>query len=166
MNRVYVIYMSYLIHNFAYRHKSNRCNLRIRSAFLARNFPLIYLLFSNSSAGYNLLAHTSVSNRLMLRIGNTAFNSFTKVLFWKIKNLKYTPMGINFPNSAHYVAVTGLEKLITKTEGVLMFPLQKDHYFDYPYFTSITIAITPISNKKYSYTLYKFLRMNLNLWFY
>lgn len=75
-------------------------------------------------------------------------------------------MGINFPNSAHFMAINGLEKLIVRAETPLTFPIQKDNHFDYPYFTSTTIAITPISNKKYSYTLYKFLRMNLNLWFY
>ena len=158
--------MSYLIQNFSYRHRSNRGNLRIRSSFLARNFPLIYLLMSNSSAGYNLMAHTFLPNRLMLKIGNVAFNPFTKVLFWKTKNLKYTPIGINFPNSAHYMAISGLDKLLTKTENNLSFPLQRGRHFDYPYFTSSIVALTPISGKTYSYTLYKFLRMNLNLWFY
>jgi len=157
--------MSYLIQNFDYIYKSNRINLRIRSSFIARNFTLIYLLFSNSSAGYNLIAHNFIDNRLLLKIGNTVFNSFTKILFWKIKNLKYTPIGTNFSVSAHFVGVIGLEQLLSKNTPNLTFPIYSGRRFNYPYFSSNTIALTPVSGKTYFYALYKFLRMNLNLWF-
>lgn len=157
--------MSYLTQNFDYQYRSNRSNLRIRSSFIARNFTLIYLLLSNSSVGYNLLAQTSAYNKLILKIGNTAFNSFTKVLFWKVKSLKYTPIGVNFPLSAHFTGINGLDKLFTKSDNPVLFPNLSGRRFDYPYFSSNIISLTPISGKSYSYMLYKFLRMNLNVWF-
>lgn len=157
--------MNYLIQNFQYQQKTIRGNLRVRSSFIARNFALIYLLLSSSSVGYNLLAKTSLGDRTILKVGDAAFNALSKVLFWKIKNLKFTPIGTNFPVSAHYTGVVGLDNLISKTPYSPNFPLDTGRFFNYPYFMGNPIAITPISGKTYSYALYKLLRMSLNMWF-
>lgn len=158
--------MSYLIQNFTYTNHFIRSNLRVRTSILARNFLLIFVLFSNSSKLFNMNAQTYVHARQVLKIWNISFKALAKVLFPKLKFLRYTPIGINFPRSAHYRTLKSLNDLLHHEvkSPTLMLPLST-HAVTYPYYTGSPIAITPIAKKPFSYAMYKFLRMSLNLWF-
>lgn len=161
-----VVYnLSYLIQNFYYPTSSLRINLRVKSALLARNFLVIYTLFSNSSKLFNTLATSHVSSRYLLKIANIGFRAFVRVLFPKVTLLRYTPIGINFPLSARYRALLNIDYLM-QDHGKPQQSLQlTNRFLTNPYFNGIPIAITPIAKKPFAYTFYKMLRMSLNVWF-
>ena len=158
--------MSYLIQNFYHQNSSLRMTIRIRSAILARNFHVIYLLLSNSSKLFNTLSQSYSSSRHILKIANLSFRAVAKVLFTKIKFIRYTPVGVNFPLTARYRALMGLDHLLSNNGTPLQLLKLSDRLITNPYFTGTPIVITPVSKKPFVYTFYKFMRMSLNMWFY
>jgi hypothetical protein len=155
--------LSYLIQNFYYPTPSLRINLRGKSALLARNFLIIYTLFSNSSKLFNILAVSHDSSKYLLKIANISFKAFVKVLFPKVKLLLYTPIGINFPLSARYRALLNINYLTQDCGKPQQFLKLTDRFLTNPYFNGIPVAITPIAKKPFAYTFYKMLRMSLSV---
>ncbi len=158
--------MSYIIQNFYYPNNSLRTTIRVRSAFIARNFQIIYALLSNSSKLFNILSQSYSSTRHVLKIANSSFKAIAKVLLPGLKYMRYTPIGLNFPMTAQYRALIGLEDLINgfKTPEKLL--ELTDRHLVNPYFIVTSIVITPVSKKMFAYAFYKFMRMILSLWFY
>jgi hypothetical protein len=155
--------LSYIIQNFYYPTHSVRVNLRVRSALLARNFLVIYTLFSSSSRLFSTLAITHPSYQYTLSILNMSFRAFVKVLFPKVTLLRYSPIGINFPLSARYIALLNLDYLLHghgKPRQVLRLT---GRFLTNPYFNGIPIAITPVAKKPFAYTFYKMFRTSLSV---
>ena len=154
--------MSYVIQNFSYPIKSLRLNVRIKASIILRNFAVVYSLLSNSAKLYNTIALTHAPQRQLMAMSHGSFRALARVLFTKIKYLRYTPIGINFPLSARYNTLRGISSLITRKDKPLSYlPLQARD-FTCPYFTGMPIVITPIAKRPYSYTLYKLLRLSLS----
>jgi len=140
-------------------------NVRNRSALLVRNTPLICLLLSDPSRAVRLISPAGANLRGLTALRNWAFCNIATALIIKPKYLKYTPIGINFPFSAHYETMSQVDNHLDMTaRPVSLLPLTP-YYITYPYFTGLIIAITPISKKPFSYALYKLLRMSMQLWF-
>lgn len=158
--------MSYLIQNFYYPTHTVRATHRSRSVIIARNFGLIYSLFSKSTKAFNILATTYKPTKYIYAFSLTQFNAIAKVVFSKISNLKYTPAGTNFPLSAQYRAISNINNLLTRTKPISICLGLSDNYFKMPYYEGYRIAITPISKKPMTYAVYKFLRLNLSMWSY
>lgn len=159
--------MSYLIQNSVYPAHSIKISLRVRGAFLARNAGAIYALLGVATKAFNLPYPITQHNLYLLVNASYFFSKFAKVLFKPTKFLRYTPIGINFPISAHYRALANLDSLLV-SDGKFMPVVNptRGSYFSYPYYSRSQIAITPVTKKPFSLALHKFLRMNLNVWFY
>jgi len=158
--------LSYLIQNFSHPHHSLRMNVRNRSALLARNTSVICFLLSNASRASSLISRTGANLQGLIGLRNEAFKYFSNSLLIKSKYLKYTPIGVNFPVSAYYQTLLQIDQhLDKKSSPSPLLPLTV-RSVTYPYFAGLPIAITPISKKPFSYTLYKFLRMSMSVWFY
>ena len=159
--------MSYLIQNSVYPAHSIKISLRVRASFLARNVGVIYTLLSAYTKAFNLPYPVTQHNLHVLVRASYLFSKFAKVLFKPTKFLRYTPVGINFPSSAHYRALANLGSLLAADDKFMPFANPRtDSYFSYPYYARSWVAITPITKKPFSLALHKFLRMNLDMWFY
>lgn len=158
--------MSYVIQNFYYPTNSLRSTIRSRAAIIVRNFGLIYALFSNSTRAFNIMATTGKSPRYPHLLVDYYFNAFAKAVFKKASLLSYTPIGVNFPLSAQYNALYGINKLIDRNEPAKTYLSIPNRYFKMPYYEGYRVAITPISKKPLSYAVYKFLRITLLMWAY
>jgi hypothetical protein len=158
--------MSYLIQNFANTQYSTRLNLRSRSAFLFRNATAIYGLLSTSSKAFNLPATNIIFIRQLNHVGNYIFRKLIKVLFPKPKFLKHTPIGINYPTSAHRESLRIIDVLLSKKLPSNLPNIRMGSFLRCPYFTGSQIAFTPIAGKAFFLALYKLLRMSLQMWFY
>ena len=157
--------MSYLIQNFSYPHYTTRSSLRTRSLLLVRNISKLYL-FLTSPVSIPLL-----SNFYRLHIPSwTAFyaSNFTglaKLTLFKVRHLRYLPVGVNFARSAHYKTTFTLNKnFSTPSTPSTNLPFT-GRAVTYPYSLGSYVLITPITNKPYSYTLYLFLKLSIRLWF-
>lgn len=161
-------FLSYLIHNFHKTSPTNRSTLRIRTTFLARNYPVIALFLNSHSKAFNLNASTCNTIRESLLVGRENFRALSRVLFSKSYTLRFTPLGINFPQSAYFWALYHLIKFSKplETPSLPLFPEVDQSYLTYPYFQYNKIAITPVTKKPFLLTLNKFLRMSLSLWFH
>ena len=73
-------------------------------------------------------------------------------------------MGVNFPNSAYYKTIVGIERLVTGYKCTTELHSIPKHRIKYPYFTPHKVAITPVTNRAVFKALYKFLHMSLTLW--
>jgi len=158
--------MSYVIQNFQHGSHSTRMNLRSRSAFLVRNVLTIYTLLSSSSKAFNLPMSSVAFIRQVNHIGNKIFCKIAKVLFPKPKFLRYTPIGINYPLSAHREAIKGIDLLLEKKTLLKVHSFPSNSFLRCPYPIGSPIAITPVAGKAFSLALYKLLRMSLQVWFY
>ena len=160
--------MSYLIHNFTKSTNTNRSTLRVRTAFIARNYQLLFLLLNSHTKTFNLTALTYKSTRDVWKVVNENFRAISRVLFSKSYTLKYTPLGVNFPQSTYYWSVNSLLNLfkLKPRKQALSFPTLSSVYYTYPYFKANPIVITPVTKKPFLLTLNKFLRMSLDLWFH
>jgi len=158
--------LSYVIQNFYYPTHSLRSTVRSRTVVIARNFHLIYSLFAKSSKAYNILANTNSITRLAYSVGDSRLNAIARAVFSKVKFLKYSPIGVNFPMSAHYRTLFNINALLEKKRDPMPCLSLSSNAFDYPYYEGSQIVITPIAKKPMSYALYKFLRCSLSLWFY
>jgi hypothetical protein len=160
--------MSYLIQNFSYTHYSLRTNWRVRTAFLARNFATIYALLANLSIPFNLCATTYLLSPHHLKKFAHYFSGLVNTAFLDVKNIKHSPIGVNFPRSAHYQALVRFDRLTTLASSVktpLPLPLSS-RCVTYPYFYGVPIAITPIAKSFLVDLLYRFLRISLSVWFH
>lgn len=159
-----ISFMSYLIQNLQQSHPSIRINLRVRTAFLARNIHVIYTLLTTGSLPWLFHKFTrSFSIHTALRFKHL-FSKSARVLLPKPKFLRFVPMGVNFPNSAYYKTITGIERLVTGYRCTTELHSIPKHRIKYPYFTPHKVAITPVTNRAVFKALYKFLHMSLNLW--
>ena len=158
--------MSYVIQNFYYPTNSLRSTTSSRAAIIVRNFGLIHALFSNSTKVFNMLATTGKSPRFSHLVTDLYFNAFAKAVFRKPSFMKYTPIGTNFPLSAQYNALYGINNLLSTKKSIKIFLPLPNNYFKMPYFEGYRVAITPISKKPLSYAVYKFLRLTLSMWIY
>lgn len=158
--------MNYVIQNFYYPANTIRINTRSKSVLLARNFGLIYVLFSNSTKAYTLALTSAPFTKYAFLISGSSFDAFAKTLFKRTKLIKYTPVGVNFPISAHYLALYNLNSFLGDDNTLLTSFNATRRAFTYPYFEGSQLVITPVAKSPLSYALYKLLRMNLNLWFY
>lgn len=155
--------MSYVIQNFQHGSHSTRMNLRSRSAFLVRNVLTIYTLLSSSSKAFNLPMSSVAFIRQVNHIGNKIFCKIAKVLFPKPKFLRYTPIGINYPLSAHREAIKGIDLLLEKKTLLKVHSFPSNSFLRCPYPIGSPIAITPVAGKAFSLALYKLLRMSLQV---
>jgi hypothetical protein len=138
-------------------------SLRVRAAFVVRNIHVVYTLINLPSVihdmqsfnkNYQIKVHISLSN---------FFNKIIRILFPSTKFLKFTPIGVNFPSSAHLRGIQNFHNLLSQSQPVNVLQRLPSNAFKYPYFTKHRIAITPIAKKPFSTALYKFLRMTLNM---
>lgn len=160
--------MSYLIQNLSYFQPTLRLNVRIKSAIIARNVYVIYNLLNNSAKILNTLAVTSYHAKLpkdAFMLINPVFSALMRVLFPKIKYLRYTPIGINFPQAARYKTLWELNMMLFEEAKFTPILLDYNRFSLNPYFIGSPISITPVAKKPYSETLFKVTRMVLGLWF-
>ena len=155
--------MSYVIQNFYYPTHSLRSTVRSRTVIIARNFHLIYSLFANTSKAFNILANTNKTARFVFKISDFRFNAMASVVFSKAKFLKYTPIGVNFPMSAHFRTLYNLNLLLEEKGYPDTCLGLSENAFDYPYYEGTQVVITPIAKKPMSLAMYKFLRSSLSL---
>ena len=158
------MFLSYVIQNFSYQTNSLRLNVRIRASIILRNFAVIYTLLLNSTKALSSLSITLSTRRQVYTMINGSFKALTRVVFPKVKYLKYVPIGLNFPLSARYTTLSSIDNMITREKAPRLFPLLQSREYLCPYFTGIPLIITPVANRPYSLALYKFLRLSLNNW--
>lgn len=105
-------------------------------------------------------------SRQLNYLGNKVFRGIIKVLFPKPKFLRYTPIGVNYPLSAHRETLISLNRLLDKKIPNKSFEQPNTSFLRCPYPMGSPIAITPIAGKAFFLALYKLLRMSLQVWFY
>lgn len=142
-----------------------RLTLRSRAAFLVRNSALIYTFLLSPIQSLNLSSSNYKYLRQLRYLGDKLFIQLSKTLFPKPKFIKYTPLGLNFPTSAHRQSMLYIDSALRGKYSTFWFAPVSQYTIKYPYFLGNSVAITPISKRPFSLTLYKFLRMNLDLWF-
>ena len=91
------------------------------------------------------------------------FFNFAKIIFIKLKLLRYVPTGVNLPITAQYQCLQNLNLLLQTKSQQLHFPAVTASSLYYPYFSITRMVIYPISKTPLLIVLNKFLRMNLNL---
>lgn len=155
--------MNYVIQNFYYPTSIIRINTRSKTVLLTRNFGLVYVLFSNSAKAYTLNLAANPFIKFAFLISGSNFDAFANTLFKKTKLVKYTPIGVNFPLSAYYVALFNLNSFLGENDYLLPSFIPTKKAFTYPYLEGSQLAITPVAKNPMTYALYKFLRLNLNL---
>lgn len=158
--------MNYVIQNFSPVYSSIRLNLRIRAAWLARNFYVVYTLIMSNYKGFVINPAMGFAAKTLFLLGHGAFRQLSKVLFSNTKRFKYIPIGSNFPVSAQRFAVSSITSLLTvnSSRPRLVLPVTSEAFTN-PYFQGSHIAITPVANKPFAAAIFKFLRMSLATWF-
>lgn len=156
--------MSYLIHNFAYPHYTTRSSLRTRSLLLVRNIAKLYLFLTLP------VSVPSLSGLRRLHIPSwtvfyvSKFTGLAKLTLFKVRHLRYLPIGVNFARSAHYKTTFTLDKTFsTFSTPATTLPFA-NKAITYPYSLGSYVLITPIANKPFSYTLHLFLKLSIRLW--
>jgi hypothetical protein len=140
-------------------------SLRVRSTFIARNTPVISLFIANSSYAVSLQRLNNFYYTSILTELHKFFNQFIKILYPRTGFLKYVPVGVNFPVSAHYQGLKSLYNVTTGETTLTNLSNIPNQLFKYPYYSRQKVAITPVSKKPFKLTLYKLLRMTFNMWF-
>ena len=157
--------MSYVIHNFSPYAYTLRMNWKVRSLQLIRNYITLYTFF-NSRPLFALYATSTWVFPIVLFHNNyTYFNRLYEILFPKIYEIKHSPIGVNFPRSAHLKTLLSLDILFCtgQVNPVTLIPFRSLR--SYPYAFGTALAITATAKSFYSTILYRFLRMSLLLWF-
>lgn len=157
--------MSYLIQNFSYPYYTPRTNVRLRALFLIRNVATLYVFFGNPTRAFNLHAFSTQSVFPLPILRAAAFGAIARVTLSKVKKLKYTPIGCNFAITAHFNTLAALDNMLSKLPQEIKLCNGVRSAVEYPYSTGVPIVHTPVANRPFSYALYKFLYMSLNLWF-
>lgn len=158
--------MSYLIHNFSYTHYAIRSSWKTRTVIAARNSLLVYLSLTTLSAPFNRSTATWQFSQFFLKTSSYYFSRLFYVLFPKVKEIKHTPIGLNFPCSAHYAGLRQLDLTLTPfsvTQPLLPLTLRR---FLYPYPFGSPLLINYSSKNILFDLIYRFFSMSLNLWFY
>lgn len=156
--------MSYLIQNFYRYHYSVRMTWRLHTAFLARNFASIYVLLSSSSKAFNLL-RTGVSlTRPLSKLGEQSFRRLVVAALPRAKEIKHSPIGINFARSAHYVSLVEMDRMSNPSYKIRTFLPLSTHFITYPYFFGLPIIFTPVAKSQFLEVLYRFLRTSFAVW--
>jgi hypothetical protein len=158
--------MSYIIQNFIRPHYSTRMTHRVQTSTLVRNYALIYLLSFSTAQSFNINANSWRNWQWCLKLHADAFRAFPKAALPKTKLLKYTPIGVNYPKTAYYRTLVNIDQMLDGEHEGSQTLLLTPYYYQNPYFVKTTLAITFISNRTFTYQLYKFLRLVMDLWFY
>lgn len=157
--------LSYLIQNFTYPYYTPRVNVRIRSLFLIRNVATLYVLFAAPSKAFSSHAFTRQNVLPLSYLNDAMFGAVSKVVLSKVKKLKHVPIGFNFARTAYFNTLATLDSMLSNTFSTVRLCTGVRSAITYPYSTSLPIVHTPVSKRPFSYTIYKFLHMSLNVWF-
>ncbi len=161
--------MSYLIQNFRYPLPSLRYNLRLRAALLLRNSFIIISLILYPVKFNKLLGLNSLWLTYRRFIGFYLFAKLSKSALPKVKIFKYTPIGVNFPISAHASALnliySSLHALPPKVAKVKSTHSVVNSYITSPYYYGNQVYLTTLTHKPVKLVMYKFLFTSLNCWF-
>lgn len=158
--------MSYLIQNFGYQHYILRVNWKVRALNLIRNYSTIYALLNSHALVLPQNVQTWQFSKLFLTTHNFYFTRFYYALFPKVKEVKHSPIGVNFAKSAQFAALVKLDTLAQlPSSPVLPFrtPLSARLY---PYAFGTPLVITPTAKSFYFNLLHRFFHMSLSIWFY
>lgn len=158
--------MSYLIHNFSYNHYTVRSSWKTRTVIAARNSSLVYLSLSTLSTPFNISANTWQISQFYLKTSSHYFSRLFYVLFPEVKEIKHTPIGLNFPRSAHYAGLSQLN--LTLTPFSLNTPLlpSTSQRLLYPYIFGAPLILNYSAKNILFDLIYRFFSMSINLWFY
>lgn len=158
--------MSYLIQNFAYPQYLIRTNWKTRTLTLIRNYATLFTLFSSQT----FLSYQNAQIwRLSVLFRNTQSSYFTRlyyVVFPQVKEIKHSPIGVNFARSAHFNSLVGVDSLFTLDDPSFFSLPTCTHTRLYPYAYGTPLAITPVAKSFYFNLLHRFFKMSLVVWFY
>ena len=158
--------MSYLIHNFHRYHYSVRMTWRLKTLFLARNFTQIYALLSSSTKAFNLLSISIPCIRSLSKVDNWSFKKLIRVALPRVKEIRHTPIGVNFPRSAHYESLLQMDRITNTSHPIKTFLPSSPRLITYPYLFGSPLVFTPVAKSPLLEMLYRFLRMSLSMWFF
>lgn len=158
--------MSYLIHNFAFNHYTLRLSWKARTVVAVRNASLVYFFLTTLTTPFNITASTWHFSQFYLKTYYHYFSRLFYVFFAKVKEIRFIPIGLNFPRSAHYTSLTQLESTLTPLLPVkTLLPLTK-HRLLYPYPFGMALVLHWSSKNIFFDLVYRFFRMSLSLWYY
>ena len=160
--------MSYLIQNFKYTSSSLRYNLKLRALLLLRNTNILFSLVKLPWQFTKLLYLDRTLSSYRKVVGFYLFMKFTKILLPSIKLFKYTPIGINYPKSAHFTALTLLLSAVSvasKSVTKLQHHTTSTSNLNVNYILSSQIYITTLAYKPVKTALFKLMFMSLSCWF-
>jgi len=127
---------------------------------------MIYAFTASTTVPFNIKASTWHFSKLAVKFHYVYFTNLFLAAFPRPKELRYTPLGVNFATSAHLTALKKIDATLIRfydTSKVLPNTYSR---ITYPYATNLTIVLTSIS-KNYLYDLvYRFLRLSLHVWFF
>ena len=160
--------MSYLIQNFKYTSTSLRYNLKLRALLLLRNTNILLSLVKMPWQFTKLLYLDRTLSYYRKVVGLYLFMKLSKVLLPSIKLFKYTPVGVNYPKSAHFTALTLLSTAVsTASSSVAQIqnstssvPKLKTNYI-----LNSQVYITTLAYKPVKTALFKLMFMSLSCWF-
>lgn len=152
--------MGYLIQNLVHTNYTLRLNLRIRSTWLLRNYFVIYLLILSSTHINNFMSTSLKDVSFWLRLNKYLFARFAKIVCMSANYLKQVTFGINFPNTAHYIACTRILHHISYAQ-ISDRTWLNTHVL---YNTPIAIVTTPRVRTLLRCTLYYVFKYWLNTW--
>jgi hypothetical protein len=158
------LFMSYLIQNFSFNHYVVRASWKVRTLIVARNAFLIHWLLVNLSNPFILTASTWHFSTLYLTMSYHYFVRLFFVLFPTVKEIKHTPLGVNFPRSAYYTALVQVDATLTPFSIISPLLPITDRRILYPYpFGSPLILHASAKNVLFDF-IYRFFRLSLTLW--
>ena len=159
------LYLSYVIQNFEHHHFSVKASWKVKAVFVARNFATIYTFLNSLSTPFNLNAITWNISRILRVTLSRYFTHMYDASFPKVKDMRHTPIGVNFPKSTHYFALTQLNRALTSFTSVsTSLPLTERRVL-YPYPFASPLVITPVANNFSVDLLYRFFKASLTVWF-
>ena len=158
--------MSYLIQNFTYTSYTIRTNWKTRALTLLRNYATLFTLLNTQNFFFLQNAQTWHFSIFFIKTHNSYFTRLYHVALPQVKEIKHSPIGVNFPRSAHFASLTRIDALFTFYDTPYFSLPMRTSARLYPYAYGTPLAITPTSKSFYFNLLHRFFRMSLLIWFH
>lgn len=122
------------------------------------------MLLSSSSRAFNLLSTGVSLTRPLAKISDLSFRRLIVAALPRAKEIRHSPIGINFARSAHYVSLVEMDRMPNPSYRIRTFLPLSTSLLTYPYFFGLPIIFTPVAKSQFLEVLYRFFRTSFTVW--